>query len=46
MVAITVALLNLAIATPAACAVARLNVRRGLPVLMFYLATRMIPLAK
>lgn len=43
VVAITVALLNLGIATPAAYAFARLNVRAGLPVLMTYLAVRMIP---
>lgn len=38
-----VALLNLLIATPAAYAFARLNVRAGLPMLMTYLAVRMIP---
>ena len=43
LVATTVALLNLAIATPAAYAFARLNVRASLPVLMTYLAVRMIP---
>lgn len=43
LVATTVALLNLAIATPAAYAFARLNVRAGLPVLMAYLMVRMIP---
>lgn len=43
LVAVTVALLNLAIATPAAYAFARLNVRGALPVLMTYLAVRMIP---
>lgn len=41
--ATAVALLNLLIATPAAYAFARLNVRAGLPMLMTYLAVRMIP---
>ena len=39
----SVALINLLVATPAAYAFARLNVRAGLPVLMGYLAIRMIP---
>jgi multiple sugar transport system permease protein len=43
LVAATVAILNLAIATPAAYAFARLNFRAGLPILMAYLAVRMIP---
>lgn len=43
VVAITVALLNIIIATPAAYAFARLNVRASLYVLMGYLAIRMIP---
>lgn len=42
-VSVSVALLNLLIATPAAYAFARLNVRFGLPLLMGYLAIRMIP---
>jgi multiple sugar transport system permease protein len=41
--ATSVSLLNLLIATPAAYAFARLNVRASLPVLMTYLAVRMIP---
>jgi multiple sugar transport system permease protein len=43
LVSVMVALLNLAVATPAAYAFARLNVRHSLPVLMGYLATRMVP---
>lgn len=43
LVSITVSLLNLLIATPAAYAFARLNVRSGLIMLMTYLAVRMIP---
>lgn len=43
IIAIAVALLNLIIATPAAYAFARLNVRASLYVLMGYLAIRMIP---
>jgi multiple sugar transport system permease protein len=41
--AVSVALINLLVATPAAYAFARLNVRAGLPVLMSYLAIRMVP---
>jgi multiple sugar transport system permease protein len=43
VVAAMVAVLNLLIATPAAYAFARLNVRAGLPLLMSYLGVRMIP---
>jgi multiple sugar transport system permease protein len=43
LVSVIVALLNLVIATPAAYAFARLNMRRGLPLLLGYLATRMVP---
>jgi multiple sugar transport system permease protein len=41
--AVSVAFVNLLVATPAAYAFARLNFRAGLPVLMGYLAIRMIP---
>lgn len=41
--AVSVAIVNLLVATPAAYAFARLNFRAGLPVLMGYLAIRMIP---
>ena len=41
--AISVAIINLFVATPAAYAIARLNVRASLPVLMSYLVIRMFP---
>jgi len=43
IIGIAVAVTNLLVAIPAAYAFARLNFRQALPVLMIYLATRMLP---